>query len=68
KDKDPKELTLEECLDLAEKTPDKPARGGFKKKAAATAEKPAAKKTATKKTAAKKATAKKTASKKSGTK
>ncbi len=32
KDKDPKELTLQECLDLAEKTPEKKGRGGRKKK------------------------------------
>ncbi|MDB5262425.1 MAG: topoisomerase [Adhaeribacter sp.] len=35
KGKEPSELTLEECLVLAEQTPDKPARGGFKKKAVA---------------------------------
>ena len=58
KGKEPAELTLEECLTLAEQTPDKPARGGFKKKAAPDAEKsPAAKK----KPAAKKAAAKKPA-------
>jgi DNA topoisomerase-1 len=68
KGQEPAELTLEQCLDLAEKTPDKPARGGFKKKAApssadapaakkAPAKKAAAKKTATKATTAKKATA-----------
>ncbi|MFK7900711.1 MAG: type I DNA topoisomerase [Cyclobacteriaceae bacterium] len=32
KDKEPLDLTLEECLDLAEKTPDKKPRGGTKKK------------------------------------
>ncbi|MDQ3289717.1 MAG: DNA topoisomerase, partial [Bacteroidota bacterium] len=57
KDKVPAELTLEECLTLAEQAPDKPARGGFKKKAEATADTPA-------KTTAKKATAKKPAAKK----
>ena len=52
---DPASLTLEECLTLAEQAPDKPSRGGFKKKAAtATAKKPAAtaKNSATKKPAA----------------
>jgi DNA topoisomerase I len=55
KGKEPSELTLEECLALAEQTPDKPTRGGFKKKAVA--EKP--EKEAPKKQAApkKKATA-----------
>ncbi|PTX19998.1 DNA topoisomerase I [Pontibacter mucosus] len=51
KGKEPAELTLEECLALAEATPEKKGRGGFKKKAET--EKPAA----TKKTATKKATA-----------
>lgn len=52
KGKEPAELTLEECLELAAQTPDKPARGGFKKKAAAEEKAPAAKKkAATKKTA-----------------
>jgi len=64
KGKEPGELTLEECLTLAEQTPDKPARGGFKKKAAPEADKP--------KPAAKKKTEKKekttTAKKKSETK
>ncbi|QNF34571.1 type I DNA topoisomerase [Adhaeribacter swui] len=63
KDKVPADLTLEECLTLAEQTPDKPARGGFKKKADAKADTPAkttAKKAATKKPAAKKAGTKKT--------
>ncbi|MCX2739126.1 type I DNA topoisomerase [Pontibacter anaerobius] len=57
KDKEPSELTLEECIALAEATPEKKGRGGFKKKA--DADKPAAekKKTTTK---AKKAPAKKT--------
>ena len=58
KGEEPTELTLERCLELAEATPDKPAKGGrFAKKAApATADKTdtPAKKTATKKPAAKK--------------
>ncbi|MDX5482078.1 MAG: DNA topoisomerase I, partial [Hymenobacteraceae bacterium] len=33
KGKDPKELTLQECIELAEATPEKKGRGGFKKKA-----------------------------------
>jgi len=49
KGKEPGELTLEECLTLAEQTPDKPTRGGFKKKAAPEADKP---KSAAKKKAA----------------
>jgi DNA topoisomerase-1 len=61
KDKTPMDLTLEECLTLAEQTPDKPTRGGFKKKAVATADTPA-------KTAKKKAPAKKPVAKKAGTK
>ncbi|MBF9254116.1 type I DNA topoisomerase [Pontibacter sp. 172403-2] len=67
KGKEPEELTLQECLDLAEATPEKKGRGGFKKKAEPAAEKkPAAKtKAAPKaKAAAKKAPPKKkTASK-----
>jgi len=35
KGKEPRELTLQECLELAEATPEKKGRGGFKKKAAA---------------------------------
>ncbi|TPE43228.1 type I DNA topoisomerase [Pontibacter mangrovi] len=66
KDKEPSELTLEECIALAEATPEKKGRGGFKKKA--DADKPAAtKKTATKAKAAsskKATTAKKAAPKK----
>jgi DNA topoisomerase-1 len=61
KGKEPTELTLQECLDLAEATPEKKGRGGFKKKAEAdtTAKKPAAKaKTAAKKAPAKKASPK----------
>lgn len=67
KDKNPADLTLSECLTLAEQTPDKPARGGFKKKATATADTPA--KTVVKKAATKKAATKKpAASKTTGTK
>ncbi|MHC2990637.1 DNA topoisomerase I [Pontibacter sp. HJ8] len=63
KGKEPSELTLQECLDLAEQTPEKKGRGGFKKKAeTATAEKkPATKKAAAKKPATKKPAAKKAA-------
>ncbi|AHJ98217.1 type I DNA topoisomerase [Hymenobacter swuensis] len=66
KGEEPADLTLERCLELADATPDKPAKGGrFAKKAAPAektekadtpAKKPAAKKAATKKPAAKKAT------------
>ncbi|WP_162052584.1 type I DNA topoisomerase [Pontibacter pamirensis] len=67
KGKEPSELTLQECLDLAEATPEKKGRGGFKKKADADtpAKKPAAKaKAATaKKATPKKASAKTTAAK-----
>ncbi|RNI25012.1 type I DNA topoisomerase [Rufibacter latericius] len=56
KGQEPAELTLEQCLELAEATPDKPARGGFKKKAAPATDAPAAKKAPAKKPAAKKAT------------
>ena len=55
KGKEPKDLTLQECLDLAEATPEKKGRGGFKKKADTDA--------APKKAAAKKAPAKKAAAK-----
>ncbi|MCB2410586.1 type I DNA topoisomerase [Hymenobacter lucidus] len=72
KGEEPADLTLERCLELAEATPDKPAKGGrFAKKAAPAAEdaadKPAKKKPAAKKPAAKKAAgtaAKKPAAKK----
>lgn len=67
KGKEPAELTLQECLDLAEQTPEKKGRGGFKKKAETPAaeKKPAAKKAAAKKPATKKPAAKKaTATKK----
>ncbi|WP_161890703.1 type I DNA topoisomerase [Pontibacter russatus] len=68
KGKEPSELTLQECLDLAEATPEKKGRGGFKKKADADApaKKPAAKAKAApakKKAPAKKAPAKATAAK-----
>ncbi|OKL41335.1 type I DNA topoisomerase [Pontibacter flavimaris] len=66
KGKEPSELTLQECIDLAEATPEKKTRGGFKKKAdadkPAAAKKPAAK--AKKATAKKATTAKKAAPKK----
>ncbi len=65
KDRVPADLTLAECLTLAEQTPDKPVRGGFKKKAEATADTPA--KTTVKKTPVKKAAAKKAAAKKPAT-
>lgn len=68
KDKDPKELTLEECVELAANAPEKKGRFGrfAAKKTAAPAkeEKKPAKKTAVKKAAAKKAPAKKAAAKK----
>ncbi|MBL7839995.1 MAG: type I DNA topoisomerase [Cyclobacteriaceae bacterium] len=68
KDKDPKELTLEECVELAANAPERKGRFGrfaAKKTEAPAAEKKApAKKTAAKKTAAKKTPAKKTAAKK----
>ncbi|MCB2376636.1 type I DNA topoisomerase [Hymenobacter sp. BT635] len=67
KGEEPAELTLERCLELAEATPDKPAKGGrFAKKAAPaaedTADKPAKKKPAAKKASG--AAAKKPAAKK----
>ncbi|GAB2781643.1 DNA topoisomerase-1 [Hymenobacter luteus] len=66
KGEDPAGLTLERCLELAEATPDKPAKGGrFAKKAAPEAAEKAdtpAKKTAAKKPAAKKPAAKKATS------
>ena len=63
KGKEPAELTLQECLDLAEATPEKKGRGGFKKKEATA---PATgKKTTTKaKAATKKTTKAKPATKK----
>lgn len=72
KGEEPTELTLERCIELADATPDKPAKGGrFGKKAAPAAKeektdqpakkKPVAKKAAAKKPAAKKAPAKKPA-------
>jgi DNA topoisomerase-1 len=39
KDKEPKDLTLKECLDLAEKAPEKKARGGKRKPKTATKKK-----------------------------
>jgi len=39
KDKEPKDLTLKECLDLAEKAPEKKARGGKRKTKTATKKK-----------------------------
>ncbi len=62
KGEEPADLTLERCLELADATPDKPAKGGrFAKKGAKaekSADEPAKKKTATaKKPAAKKAPA-----------
>ncbi len=62
KDKEPKDLTLEECIALADATPEKKGRfGRFAKKEAEP-------KTATKKTAPKKQTAKKKVAKKTTTK
>jgi len=56
KGEDPKELTLERCLELAEQTPDKPAKGGrFAKKAVAPAPTEEAADTPKKKPAVKKA-------------
>ncbi|RAU83100.1 type I DNA topoisomerase [Pontibacter arcticus] len=72
KGKEPTELTLQECLELAEATPEKKGRGGFKKKTetdAAAEKKPAAKKAPAKKaTTAKTTAAKKTAAKAKPTK
>ncbi|WP_046242733.1 type I DNA topoisomerase [Hymenobacter terrenus] len=65
KDEEPTELTLERCQELADATPDKPAKGGrFGKKAAPGAKEEKADQPA-KKAAAKKPAAKKTAAKKS---
>jgi DNA topoisomerase-1 len=68
KGEEPTELTLERCIELANATPDKPAKGGrFGKKAAPAAKEEKAdtpaKKAAAKKPAAKKAPAKKAAAK-----
>ena len=75
KGEEPTELTLDRCQELADATPDKPAKGGrFGKKAAPAKEekdtdKPAKKAPAAKKPAAKKATAtKKPATKKAAAK
>lgn len=81
KDKVPAELTLEECVALAEAAPEKRGRWGFRRAASpgettaakktakkTTAKKTAAKSTATKKTAVKKTTAKKAAAKKTAAK
>jgi len=66
KDRDPKSLTLEECLDMAEKAPEK--KGRFAKTTKSTEKKTTAKKTTTKKTTTKKATAKKSTTTKSAAK
>ncbi|MBC5991857.1 type I DNA topoisomerase [Pontibacter cellulosilyticus] len=55
KGKEPQDLTLQECLDLAEATPEKKGRGGFKKKEASPT---AAKKTTKAKAGTKKAATK----------
>jgi DNA topoisomerase-1 len=77
KGEEPTELTLERCLELAEATPDKPAKGGrFGKKAAPAAKeekadtpaKKAAKAAPAKKPAAKKKPATKAATKPSSAK
>ncbi|MGY3228860.1 DNA topoisomerase-1 [Luteibacter sp. HA06] len=84
KDREPKTLTLAECVELLAAAPIKKPRGGkaakktatkkaaakkaATKKAAETADGTAVKKTAVKKTAAKKASTKKTATKKAATK
>jgi DNA topoisomerase-1 len=68
KGEEPTELTLERCIELADATPDKPAKGGrFGKKAAPAAKEEKADQPA-KKAAAKKPAAKKTAAKKPATK
>jgi DNA topoisomerase I len=69
KDKEPKELTAEECAALLAAAPNRPKRGRFGKAAAKTAktakaEKPAAGKAPAKKAAAKKAPTKKSAARK----
>lgn len=69
KDREPADLTLEECLTLAEAAPERRGRGGFFKKAAPAAATTAKKAPARKKAAKKAASAKKTgAPKKSGKK
>ncbi|MCA8830780.1 type I DNA topoisomerase [Hymenobacter pini] len=65
KGEDPAGLTLERCQELADATPDKPAKGGrFGKKAAPAVDKEEKADTPTKKTVAKKPAAKKPAAKK----
>ncbi|WP_400191241.1 type I DNA topoisomerase [Hymenobacter sp. B81] len=67
KGEEPTELSLERCLELADATPDKPARGRFgAKKAAAPAAEGEAKKAPAKKPAAKKTAAKPAAKKATG--
>ncbi len=63
-DRDPKSLTLEECLELVAKAPFKPKKKTKKKAAKKKPAKKKAKKKATKKKATKKKAAKKTAAKK----
>ncbi|MBC6991955.1 type I DNA topoisomerase [Hymenobacter sp. BT491] len=65
KGEEPKDLTLERCIELADATPDKPGKGRFAKKEKPEADAPA--KTAAKKPAAKKSAAKKPAAKKPAT-
>jgi DNA topoisomerase-1 len=62
KDRDPKTLTREECIEWLAAAPARPKRGAFGRAAAKTAAKPAAK-TATKSAAPKKTSAKKKATK-----
>ncbi|MCC5944128.1 MAG: type I DNA topoisomerase [Bernardetiaceae bacterium] len=71
KDMTPEDLTYEQCVELAENTPEKPTRGGKRKTAATTAADTTTqakkKTTTTKKVAAKKTAAKKTTAKKKTT-
>lgn len=64
KDKEPKDLTLEECKELLANAPEKGARGRSKKKVAAKGEEKKTSKKTTKKSAGKKKTKKKTTKKK----